>query len=143
MHSCTFVGHKDTPKEIKPVLRSVLINLIKHKDVDTFYVGTHGSFDFIVLNLLSEIKEIYTHIKYYKVLAYLPQKAEDYDEYEFSIYPELEEVPLKYAIIERNKWMIRKSDYLICYVAHNFSNAHKFLEFALKENKNVINLYSL
>ena len=68
MYSCTFIGHKDTPKEIKPILRSVLIDLIEHKEVATFYVGTHGSFDFMVLNLLSEIKEIYPHIKYYKVL---------------------------------------------------------------------------
>ena len=30
---CTFFGHKDTPKEIEPTLRSTLIDLIENKNV--------------------------------------------------------------------------------------------------------------
>ena len=36
---CTFFGHKDTPKEIEPTLRSTLIDLIENKNVNVFYVG--------------------------------------------------------------------------------------------------------
>ena len=32
----TFFGHKDTPKEIEPTLRTILIYLIENKNVRTF-----------------------------------------------------------------------------------------------------------
>lgn len=45
---CTFFGHKDTPQNILPVLRTVIIDLIQNKNVDLFYVGNNGNFDFMV-----------------------------------------------------------------------------------------------
>ncbi|MBE6787896.1 MAG: DUF1273 domain-containing protein [Ruminococcaceae bacterium] len=142
MFSCTFFGHRNTSKEIKPLLKNILIDLIENKNITKFYVGTHGSFDITVQKLLKELKEDYPHINYYIVLAYLPQKNNSYNDYDNTIYPDLENIPLKYAIIERNKWMINKSDYIVCYVENTFSNAHKFLELARKKNKIIINLYS-
>ena len=44
---CTFFGHKDTPQNILPVLRTVIIDLIQNKNVDLFYVGNNGNFDFM------------------------------------------------------------------------------------------------
>ena len=43
---CTFFGHKDTPKEIEPTLRSALIELIENKNVTVFYVGNVSSLPF-------------------------------------------------------------------------------------------------
>ena len=43
---CTFFGHKDTPKEIEPVLQASIIDLIENHGADEFYVGNNGSFDF-------------------------------------------------------------------------------------------------
>lgn len=48
MLTCTFFGHKDTPKEIEPILRSALVDLIENKNVLKFYVGNNGSFDHMV-----------------------------------------------------------------------------------------------
>ena len=48
MLTCTFFGHKDTPKEIEPTLRSTLVDLIENKNVLKFYVGNHGNFDYMV-----------------------------------------------------------------------------------------------
>ncbi len=73
MLTCTFFGHKDTPKEIEPTLRSTLVDLIENKNVLKFYVGNHGSFDHMVKHCLIELKEIYS-IDYAVVLAYLPKK---------------------------------------------------------------------
>ncbi len=57
MLTCTFFGHKDTPKEIDPLLKSVLVELIKNKNVMRFYVGNHGNFDYMVKHCLIELKK--------------------------------------------------------------------------------------
>ena len=43
---CTFFGHRDCPNTIKPLMREVIIDLIENQNVDTFYIGQQGSFDF-------------------------------------------------------------------------------------------------
>ena len=60
MLSCTFFGHKDTPKEIEPTLRSTLVDLIENKNVLKFYVGNHGNFDYMIKNCLIELKAFYS-----------------------------------------------------------------------------------
>lgn len=74
MAACTFFGHKDTQKEIEPILRSTLIYLIKNKNVDLFYVGNQGNFDYMVKKNLKLLKTHYPYINYTVVLAYMPGK---------------------------------------------------------------------
>lgn len=59
MLTCTFFGHHDTPKEIEPTLMSTLVDLIENKNVLKFYIGNHGSFDYMVRHCLAELKENY------------------------------------------------------------------------------------
>ena len=42
MKSCTFFGHRTAGKEIEPIVKSTLIELIEKNSVDTFYVGNNG-----------------------------------------------------------------------------------------------------
>lgn len=94
---CTFFGHKDTPKEIEPTLRSTLIDLIKNKNVNMFYVGNNGNFDTTVRHQLEELSHIYP-ITYNIVLAYLTTEKNNYDDLVNTIYPEgLETVPKRFA----------------------------------------------
>lgn len=137
---CTFFGHKDTPKEIEPTLRSTLIDLIKNKDVTVFYVGNNGKFDTMVRHKLEDLSHIYP-ITYSVVLAYLPTEKNKYDDLSNTIYPEgLETVPKRFAISWRNKWMIQQSDIVVTYVTHNFGGATQFKEIAIKHNKKLIEL---
>ena len=55
---CTFFGHKDTPKEIEPTLRSTLVDLIENKNATMFYVGNNGNFDLMVRHQLEELSEL-------------------------------------------------------------------------------------
>ena len=66
----TFFGHKDTPKNIEPTLRSTLIDLIENKNVTVFYVGNNGNFDTMVRRQLEDLSQSYS-ITYNVVLAYL------------------------------------------------------------------------
>lgn len=141
MKSCTFIGHKNTSQNIKPLLETVLKHLITKENVTSFYVGTHGNFDAIAKELLINLKVQYPHINYTIVLSYMNQKINDNTNYSNTIYPDgLENVPLKFAIIESNKWMIQKCDFLVCYITNTFTNAIKFKEFAIKKKKTIIEI---
>ena len=137
---CTFFGHKDTPKEIEPTLRSTLIDLIENKNVNVFYVGNNGNFDIMVRRQLEDLSQAYP-ITYSVVLAYLPTEKNKYDNLLNTIYPEgLETVPKRFAISWRNKWMIQQSDIVVTYVTHNFGGAWQFKELAERINKSTIEL---
>lgn len=138
MLSCTFFGHADAPEDIEPILKTVLITLIKNFNVDTFYLGHNGNFDKIVQKVLWDLGNEY-RIKSYIVLAYLPKKQINYKLE--TLYPEkIELVPKQFAISYRNKWMIEKSDYVITFVTHTFGGAYKAKMQAEKKGKNIINL---
>ena len=138
---CTFLGHKDCPFSIKPKLYDVLEDLIKNKNVTTFYVGNHGNFDNIASSALFELKNKYEHIQYNIVLAYLPTNSNNI--INSTMYPEgIETVPKRFAISWRNRFMISKSNYIICYIAHGYGGAYKFAKYALNQNKTIINLYN-
>ena len=138
---CTFIGHRDTPDNIKPVLKNTIIELIENHSVNEFYVGNHGNFDSMVLSVLKEISKIFPHISYTEVLPYMPQNKELCKDYSHTLYPDvLENTPPKFAIKKSNYWMIEKSDFLICYVNNKLTNAYDYLAKAVKKKKIVINL---
>ena len=137
---CTFFGHKDTPKEIEPTLRSTLIELIENKNVNVFYVGNNGNFDTMVRRQLEDLSQTYP-ITYSVVLAYLPTEKNKNDNLTNTIYPEgLETVPKRFAISWRNKWMIQQADIIVTYVTHNFGGAAQFKEMADMKKKIIINI---
>ena len=143
--TCTFFGHRNTPKEVEPILISTLKDLIENKNVKNFYVGNHGDFDFLVIKTLKKLKIQYPHISYSVVLAYLPQKKNVSDSLDFSltIYPDgLEKVPYRLAIVKRNQWMIEHSDMAVVYVRNSFGGAAQFKELAEKRGKMVINCFT-
>lgn len=73
------------------------------------------------------ISEVYLKNKY----------AGEYDEV---LYAEIENVPKKYAIVKRNQYMVRQSDFVIAYVTLKFGGAYEMLNYANKLGKKYINL---
>ena len=138
--TCTFFGHKETPKEIEPTLRSTLIDLIENKNVNVFYVGNNGNFDTMVRRQLEDLSQTYP-ITYSVVLAYLPTEKNKYDDLSNTIYPEgIETVPKRFAISYRNKWMTRQADTVVTYVTHTHGGAWQFKAMAERQGKKVIEL---
>lgn len=141
MAVCTFFGHRECSDSIKTKLREVLIDLITSHNVDMFYVGNQGQFDAIVRGALRELKEEYPQINYAVVLAYIPGKQTEYDDYSDTMLPEgIESVHPRYAISWRNNWMLRQSDYVVTYITHPWGGAAQFVEKAKRQKKTVINL---
>ena len=136
----TFFGHKDTPKEIEPTLRTTLVDLIENHDATKFYVGNNGNFDTMVRRQLENLSQTYS-ITYNIVLAYIPTKKSEYDDYTNTILPEgIETVPKRFAISYRNKWMLEQSDVVVTYVTHSFGGAWQFKAMAERQGKTVIEL---
>ena len=143
MANCTFFGHRDCPESIKPKLREALVDLITNQGVDMFYVGHQGQFDAMVRSTLHELKREYPQIDYAVVLAYMPGKKTEYDDYSDTMLPEgIESVHPRYAISWRNNWLLRHSDYVITYITHPWGGAFQHTEKAKKQGKVVINLAS-
>ena len=139
MTACTFFGHRDCPSSIKEKLYEEIEQLNSHHGVDTFYIGTQGSFDRMAYAALVELRHRYSHIKVYRVLAYMP-KPDDTDTADTIVPEGVENAYPRYAIVHRNNWMIDHSDYVIAYVTHTFGGAYQAVERAKKKGKITIQI---
>lgn len=141
MAGCTFFGHRDCPETIKPKLREAIVALITNHDVDMFYVGHQGQFDAYVRSELKRLKREYPQINYAVVLAYMPGKKTEYDDYSDSMLPEgIESVHPNYAIAWRNNWMLRQSDYVVTYITHSWGGAYQY---AIKAKRHSIKVHNI
>ena len=140
---CSFFGHKDTPQSVYPKLVHTIEDLIVNRDVDNFMVGNQGGFDSMVLKALREMKKAHPYISYGVVLAYMPREKQIYEFYDptETFLPEgIETVPKRFAISWRNKWMVRESQIVVCFITHSWGGAAQFVEYAQKRNTNIINV---
>lgn len=140
--TCTFFGSRDISQEkIEKPLTEVLTNLIENHNVDNFYVGNQGNFDFLVQKQLKKLKLIYPHINYGIALAYMPKSKEEYPTIDYSktFVPDGIEIgPTKFAIDRRNRWLIKNSDYIITCVRGSIGGAAKYKEIAERKGKTII-----
>ena len=141
MYACAFIGHSDCPESVKEKLLLEIENLIVNEKVNIFYVGTQGAFDRLVYQALCELEKKY-EIEIKVVLAYLNRESElTYYNTEKTVFPDcLTKTPPRFAISKRNDYMLQNSDYLICFLNHQFSNTYEFVLKAVKKNKKIINL---
>ena len=137
MSACTFFGHRDCPSSAKESLYAAIERLICNQQVDTFYVGTQGAFDRMAYAALVELRQRYSHIKVYRVLAYMP-KPSDIDIADTIVPEGIETAHPRNAIVRRNNWMIDCSDYVIAYITHPTGGAYQAVERAKNKDKTII-----
>ncbi len=95
----------------------------------------------MVIDILTELKNIYPQLRYEIVLAYLPQGKNKAEYPGNTVFPEeLEKVPRRYAISRRNDWMLKHSDCVISYCSNGRGHSYKMAEKAVKQKKTVISL---
>lgn len=141
MGACTFFGHRDCSETIKPKLKEVLVDLISNYEVDMFYVGHQGQFDAYVHSELRKLKQEYPQMNYAVVLAYMPGKQNEYNDYSDTMLPEgIESVHPHYAISWRNNWMLQQANYIVTYIKHSWGGAAQYAAKAKRQGKIVINI---
>ena len=144
----TFCGHSIClfSDDVKEQLKNILVGEIIKNPTCKFYLGGYGDFDGLCLRTLKELKNDFPEIELIFITPYLDT---NYSKLEFAkyhyddvIFPPLESVPRKFAILKRNEWMVEETDLVIAYVMYSWGGAAKTLEYAKRKNKTIINLAS-
>ena len=144
----TFVGHSRilNQNRVKEIVKKEIESNITDSG-GICYLGGYGDFDNICALACKELKSTCNQIETVYVSPYITlaeqKKIEDLKQNGFcdsSLYPPIEKVPLRLAILKRNEWMVKNSDLVIAYVDHSFGGAYKALQVATRSGKRIINI---
>ena len=144
----SFCGHSNF-RESEEYEEKILQFLDEHvgNEKADLYLGGYGKFDEFAYRCCAKYK-----IKHPDVLLVFitPYFTDEYQKnhlndlkkkYDYIIYPEIENKPLKFAITYRNKWMIEKSDFVICAVNREWGGAYNSYRHAKRKKKQIFNLF--
>lgn len=152
MASCAVFGHRNefyySGKEEK--IYSVINDLVESRGVTEFYNGYRGEFDEICADYVYWLKKHgFPEIKNILVLAYLRNNKFDkfvlpylFDESEYLLD---KYVPPHAAIIETNKRLALKADYILSGVdseCWKCGGAYIAVEYGRKHGKTIISIFS-
>ena len=144
-----FAGHSQIQggDSLTQKLNQTLQKIIPQEEKVSFYCGGYGEFDALCASVCRAFKKSHPMCELLLITPYITEseqkKLKDLKEkrlYDDIVYPPLEKVPLRYAIIRRNEWMAKEADILICYITHTFGGAYQTVKFAQKKKKTIINL---
>lgn len=128
-------------EEYREKLLHIITDLIENEGVTQFYSGFRGAFDVYCSRLICELKASYPHIKNTVVLSYLPDGAYRLPKYfEDSVYLLERQVPKRLAIIETNKRLADKVDFIVAGVITHGGGAYAACEYAYKRKKSIISV---
>ena len=117
-----------------------LLSKISNGERLDFYFGGYGNFDGFVKKCAKKYKETRPDTRLIFVTPYINKWLKNREvylnvEYDEIVYPEIENVPLKFAISKRNEWMIKNADYILLYVTSDFGGAYNALKYAKAHKK--------
>ena len=142
----TFFGHSNClfNDDIKKQLKNILLDEINKNPTCKFYLGGYGDFDGLCLRTLRELKNDFPTIEILFITPYLDKNYSKLElakyYYDDVIFPPIESVPRKFAILKRNEWMVEEADLVIAYVKYSWGGAAKALEYAKRKKKRIINI---
>lgn len=138
----TFCGHRELQfeEDLRVWLEYTIEKLIG-SGANLFFLGGYGAFDELAAEIVCNMKNQYPNVKSILVLPYA-KKQFDERKYDGVLYPKLEGVSDRYAIIHRNRWMVDSADVVVTYVNHEYGGAYKTLEYA-RSKKKIITQYEM
>ncbi|HCU56127.1 MAG TPA: hypothetical protein DIC18_02195 [Clostridiales bacterium] len=143
----TFCGHAEIYNGQEELHGKVLSAIMEHATGEevVFYLGGYGDFDWIALRCCKEYKQTHPDAKLIFVSPYLDEvyfkRRERYiKECDGIEVAEVESTPKRFAILKRNEWMVKHSDFLIAYVKYSWGGAAKMLKYAVSHKKPLVNI---
>jgi len=125
--TCCFFGHRKITDEekLKVRLSEIIENLIVNENVDTFLLGSRSEFDNLCREILSEKKELHSHIQRIYVRAEYPDIDKDYENYllrwcDATYFPKRLKNAGKAVYVERNHEMIDAADICVVYFKSDY-----------------------
>ncbi len=145
---CAFFGHRDTPitPDIENRLEKLLYKLLE-QGVNEFWCGDQGNFDWLSRIVLKKIQNKHPNVIICYIAAYNPclfsKEKQQWIENNFDIlFPdEVAQCHPKYALKQRNRFVCKNADIIICYVEHMYGGAFEAVQIAKKLNKKIINIF--
>ena len=134
-----FFGHSDyrASREDEQRLLSFLEETVRDRPVQLF-LGGYGAFDGFARNCGRAFQKTHPKAKLVLVTPYLNRGADD--SYDAIVYPPLESVPPRFAISQRNRWMVEQADSTIFYIKRTLGGAFQAYQYAQKKKKPLFNL---
>ena len=153
IYTVAFFGHRyiDNPLKVEELLEEQIRKLIDEKEYVDFLVGRNGEFDQCVSSTVLRVRKNIRDDNSALVLM-LPYATAEYlnnEEYFHDYYTDVEisysasMAHPKSAIQIRNREMVDRADLVICYIENKEGGAWQTVEYALKQDKTVINLSEL
>ena len=111
-----------------------------------FFLGEYGSFDSFAYRCARCFKEKHTNARLVFVTPYLSENYRKNDpvyikeRFDQTVYPPIEGVPPRYAILRRNKWIAEKADVLVAYITHEYGGAYTMYRQAVRAGKKIYNI---
>ena len=110
------------------------------------YLGGYGNFDSLAYGCCKKYQKTHPNVSLVFVTPYLTETYKknhleyEKNKYDLILYPEIEEKPLRYAIIYRNRWMVQKADIVVCGIDHGWGGAYRAYQYAKKKEKTLFNV---
>lgn len=143
----SFCGHRDfTPDAEKE--KTIIDTLLKYAETEqevVCYTGGYGAFDWFAASCIRKAQTTAKNIRNCLIIPYITSSYLDrikihIEEFDEIIYPPLESVPLRLAIIRRNEWMVDNSELLIVCVKFSWGGASRTLEYAKRKGKPILSI---
>ena len=143
----SFCGHADyiPSKQDEKRILDFLEEKIGNQSAELFF-GGYGNFDGFALLCGKRYQLTHPNVKLILITPYLTEGFqknrlnEIRSEYDEILYPPLEKVPKRYAILRRNQWMAEQADYVVAYVTHSWGGAYQTLQHAKKRHKEILSV---
>ena len=147
----TFCGHKnivDCCSVQEKLTNSIILLFSSAQNEHTslsFYCGGYGEFDDLSEKTVEETRNRFPNVICEKlfITPYITPTYKERNEFmrqkfDNIVYPPLETVPYRYAIIRRNEWMIDQADIVIAHVRYSWGGAARSLEYAKRKKKEIL-----
>ncbi|MBR3894168.1 MAG: hypothetical protein IKJ35_03360 [Clostridia bacterium] len=134
----TFCGHSQyiAKQEDKEKLLTFLEKTVGDAPAE-FFLGGYGAFDTFAFHCCKEYQKAHPSVKLVFVSPYLNAEKKLYDAV---LYPPLEQVPLKFAISHRNRWMVENADLVVACIDHTWGGAYQTYLHAHRKKKPIFQL---
>lgn len=136
--TCFFIGHRDAPNSLLPLLLEAVERHITEYGVLHFTVGQYGNFDRLAAQAVKAAKKGRPGVTLSLLLPYHPfdRPVPAPDGFDNTFYPPgMETVPKHMAIIRANRYMVANSDFLIAYNRGNAGNTRGLVDAAYRREK--------
>lgn len=139
-HTAMFIGHDDCHFLSEAAVTAAIEALIC-RGVTRFLSGGQGAFDRLCARCVSGLKEKYPSVRNLLVIPYLTFTIFDKTLFDEIVYPDgFERYHFKAAIPARNKYMVQKSAFAVCYVCRDWGGAAQTCRLARKAGLILTNL---